>query len=259
MSESVSQKVSAAERLAESKRTGTPHHRRTIKVWDLPLRLFHWTLVAAVAVAFLSAEEDSALANWHLLSGWVAAVLLVFRLVWGFVGGEHSRFSDFIRPSRIPAHLAGLLHGRREADLGHNPLGAVAVVVLLALTAATVWSGAFGGEAAEDLHEIMGWTLLVMIAVHVVAVVVMSMIERENLARAMITGDKAAHRHPGAVDARPPPLLGWALALAAVAATVFAILRYDPQAFTLRSAEAFEHRDAPAGDGIHEREDEERD
>src|SRR5690606_8568411 len=72
-----------------------------VKVWDLPLRLFHWTLVAAIALALLSSEEGSGLNKWHVLSGWVAGLLIVFRLIWGVVGGEHSRFSDFIRPSRI--------------------------------------------------------------------------------------------------------------------------------------------------------------
>ena len=213
-----------------------------VKVWDLPLRLFHWLLVAALAVAFLSAEEDSGLNDWHVLSGWVAAVLIAFRLVWGFVGGEHSRFSDFIRPSRIANHVSGLFRGRAVADLGHNPLGAVAVVFLLALTAATVWTGAFGGEAAEELHEIIGWTLLAMVGIHVVAVLVMSMLERENLVRAMITGDKDRDRHPGAVDARRPSGIAIVIAALVIAATAYAVLRYDPQAFTLRSAESFEHR-----------------
>lgn len=217
---------------------------RTVKVWDLPLRLFHWLLVVAIAVAFLSSEEGSPLNQWHILSGWVAAVLLTFRLVWGFVGGEHSRFSDFIRPSRIGDHISGLIHGRREPSLGHNPLGAVAVVVLLALAAVTVWTGAFGGEAAEELHEIVGWTLLAMVALHVLAVLAMSLFERENLVRAMITGTKPAERHPGAVNARKPRSVGLVLALAAVAISVYGILRYDPKAFSLRSSEALEHQRA---------------
>ena len=230
---------------------------RRVRVWDLPLRLFHWTLVAAIAVAFLSAEENSILSEWHVFAGWLAGILIVFRLVWGFVGGEHSRFSDFIRPSRIPNHISGLLHGRREADLGHNPLGAVAVVILLALAAATVWTGAFGGEAAEELHEIIGWTLLTMVALHVIAVVAMSLIERENLTRAMITGDKLAHRHPGAVDARPPRVFGLFLALIVIVGAAYAIFRYDPRAFTLRTAEAFEHRaDGGAGEIRVEQDDE---
>jgi cytochrome b len=231
---------------------------RWIKVWDLPLRLFHWTLVAAIAVAFLSAEEGSALNDWHVLSGWVAAILIAFRLVWGFVGGEHSRFSDFIRPSRIPAHISGLLRGRSEADLGHNPLGAVAVVILLALTAATVWTGAFGGEAAEELHEVIGWTLLAMILLHIIAVVVMSVIERENLGRAMVTGGKPAERHPGAVDAKPPRFLGVIVSLAVIAGTAYAILQYDPDAFTPRSADAYEHRANAATDLARGEQEDER-
>ena len=219
-----------------------------VKVWDLPLRLFHWALVIAIAIAFLSAEEDSALNEWHVLSGWIAGVLIVFRVVWGFVGGEHSRFSDFVHPSRIPDHVSDLLRGRAEATLGHNPLGAMSVLLLLVLIAATVWTGAFGGESVEDLHEIIGWTLLAIVALHVAAVIVMSVLQRENLARAMVTGDKPAARHLGAVDSRPPSLIGIILALLVVIGCVYAILEYDPQAFTLRSAEAFEHRAAAAGD-----------
>jgi len=222
-------------------------HQR-IRVWDLPLRLFHWMLVIAIAVAFLSSEEDSALNAWHVLSGWVAAILIVFRLVWGFIGGEHSRFSDFFRPSRIAHHISGLLHGEREPSLGHNPLGAVAVVILLVLTAVTVWTGAFGGEAAEELHEVTAWVLLAMVAVHVIAVIVMSVLERENLVRAMVTGDKPASRHPGARDARSPGVMALLMAVVAIIATGYLIRQYDPAAFTLRSAETFEHR-ADAGGG----------
>ena len=218
-----------------------------VKVWDLPVRLFHWTLVVAIAVALLSAEEGSPLHQWHVLSGWVAGILIVFRLVWGFIGGEHSRFADFIHPSRIATHIAGVLKGRSEPTLGHNPLGAVAVVALIALTAVTVWTGAFGGEPAEEVHEIAGWTLLGLVGLHVAAVVIMSVIERENLVRAMITGEKPMSRHPDASDARPP--MPWALIAGAIviAVTAYAILRYDPDAFTPRSAEAFEHRGEESG------------
>jgi cytochrome b len=218
-----------------------------IKVWDLPLRLFHWLLVLAIAVAFLSAEEGSPLNQWHVLSGWVAGILIVFRLAWGFVGGEHSRFASFLRPSRVGQHLRALGRGRAEPSLGHNPLGAMAVVLLLGLTAIVVWTGAFGGEPAEDLHELFGWTLLAMVGLHIAAVVMMSFLERENLVRAMVTGAKDSAHHPGARDARRPGLVALLVGLVVLAASVYGVLRYDPAAFTLRSADAFEHRGEPAG------------
>lgn len=217
-----------------------------IRIWDWPLRLFHWLLVVAVAVAFLSSEEDSALNQWHVLAGWVAGLLLVFRIVWGFLGGEHSRFSDFIRPSRILDHVRELGRGRVEPVLGHNPLGAVAVLLLLGLTAAVVWTGAFGGNAFEDLHEIIAWTLLGMIGVHILAVIAMSLLGRESLVRAMVTGTKMKVRHPDAADAKPAGSIAVLVTLAVLAGAVLAVLRYDPQAFTLRSTESFEHRTGAA-------------
>lgn len=221
-----------------------------VKVWDLPLRLFHWALVFAIALAFLSSEEDSALNDWHVLSGWVAAVLILFRLVWGFVGGEHSRFSDFIRPGRIGPHLSGLVHGEREPTLGHNPIGGVGVVLLLALTAVTVWTGAFGGETAEELHEVVAWILLALVALHVAAVIVMSVVERENLVGAMVTGKKPMARHPGALDARAPGAVALLFGAAVAVGAIYLILRYDADAFTLRSTESYEHRAGDGGDAM---------
>lgn len=203
-----------------------------IKVWDLPLRLFHWLLVMTIAVAFLSSEEDSPIAHWHLVAGWIAGLLLVFRLVWGFVGGEHSRFADFARPRRLGEHISRLLRGRAEPDLGHNPLGAVAVLAILSLLAVTVWSGAFGGEGAEDIHEIAAWALLGLVGLHIIAVVTMSILQRENLVRAMVSGTKPADRHPGAADARGPSLPAVILSAVLVAGAAYGILIYDPQAFT---------------------------
>lgn len=211
---------------------------RDVRVWDLPLRLFHWLLVATVALAFLSSEEDSALNRWHILAGWVAAILIVFRIFWGFVGGEHSRFSSFVKPSAIAAHLRDLRRGRAEPSLGHNPLGAVSVLLLLALVAATVFTGA---ALMEDAHELIGWTLLALIMIHVAAVLLMSMLSGDNLIRAMVTGRKSILDHPGDMDGRRPSPFALIAAFLICAAAAFAIQRYDPQAFLLRSAEAYEH------------------
>lgn len=155
-----------------------PARGDSIRVWDLPLRLFHWLLVAAITLAFLSSEEDSALGPWHVPIGWSIAVLLAFRLTWGLVGGEHARFAQFVKPSTLGAHVRGLLHGRPDASLGHNALGAFSVLLLLALVAATVWTGAIGMD--EEVHELIAYGLLALVALHIGAVGVMSFLTRET-------------------------------------------------------------------------------
>lgn len=207
----------------------TPQAIRTIKTWDWGVRLFHWLLVAAIAVAFLSSEEGSALSPWHVPAGWVAAILIVFRLLWGFVGGEHARLVNLVRPSRLAGHVRGLFAGRVHASLGHNPLGGIAVIVLLALVAATTFTGITGGE---DGHEAISYILLAMIALHVVAVVAMSFLTRDNLIGAMITGRKKTTHFPNAQDAAPPARLAVPLAVLVVAGSAYAATRIDPQAFT---------------------------
>jgi cytochrome b len=205
----------------------------SFRVWDAPLRLFHWLLVAAITIAFLSSEGDSPIADWHMAAGWTAAVLLAFRLVWGFIGGEHARFFNFARPSQILPHLRELTRGRPKAAIGHNPLGAFAVVVLLAAIGGVLWTGILvdAGQIDEDLHEVIAYGLLALIAVHVIAVLLMSVLTRENLARAMVTGRKRFARHPGARDARKPSLMAMFVGAIVIAMTVLGIVRYNPAAF----------------------------
>jgi cytochrome b len=205
-----------------------PQAIRTIKTWDWGVRLFHWLLVASIAVAFLSSEEGSALSPWHVPAGWVAAILIAFRLLWGFVGGEHARFVNLIRPSRMAGHVKGLFAGRVHASLGHNPLGGIAVIVLLALVAATTLTGITGGEGG---HEAIAYILLAMIALHVVAVVAMSFLTRDNLIGAMITGRKKTTHFPNAQDAAPPARVAVPIAALVVAGSAYGATRIDPLAF----------------------------
>lgn len=202
---------------------------RTVRTWDLGVRLFHWLLVATIALAFLSSEEDSLLSAWHVTAGWVAAVLIAFRLLWGVVGGEHARFVNLVRFSRVPGHIRGLFVGRVHASMGHNPLGGLAVLVLLGFTAATVFTGVTG---SEEPHEVIAWTLLAMIVLHVVAVVAMSFLTRDNLIGAMITGRKKTTHFPNAQDARPPARVAVPLAALVVAGSAYAATQIDPHAFT---------------------------
>ena len=208
-------------------------HSDSFRVWDAPLRLFHWLLVAAITIAFLSSEGDSPIADWHVAAGWAVAVLLVFRLVWGFIGGEHARFVNFAQPSHILSHLHELARGHPQRAIGHNPLGALAVAVLLIASGVVLWTGVQvdAGQVDEDLHEAISYGLLALIGIHVAAVLMMSVLTRESLTRAMVTGRKRSALHPGARDARKPGLMAMLLAAIVTVMTVLGILRYDPAAF----------------------------
>jgi len=219
----------------------SPAPVRTVRTWDPGVRLFHWTLVASIALSFLSSEEDSLLSAWHMPAGWVAAVLIAFRLLWGFVGGEHARFRNLIKLSELKDHVTGLLKGRVHASQGHNPLGGFAVIGLLTLVSATVVTGV---TRAEDLHEVIAWTLLGLIGLHVTAVIVMSVLTRDNLIGAMITGRKKTTHLPDARDAAPPARLAVPLAIAVVAGSAFAATRIDAGAFQPGSREEAEDRSA---------------
>lgn len=219
--------------------TGRTAH---IRVWDLPVRLFHWLLVATILVAFLSAEEDSGFSAWHIPAGWIAAVLIAFRLVWGFVGGEHARFADFLKPGEIGHHVGSLFSGKPERSIGHNALGGLAIIALLGTVAGIIYTGAtMQGDAGEELHETLGNVLLALIALHVIAVIAMSLLTKDNLIRAFVTGRKRADQHPGVADARPPASLAIPVAAVAMGGAAYGITLIDAVAFVLGAhAEASE-------------------
>lgn len=168
-----------------------------VRVWDPLVRLGHWTLAGAVAVAWLSHEGPARL---HDGAGYLALAVVATRLLWGFVGPARARFVDFLRgPAATLAYARALLAGREPRFLGHNPLGGWMILALLSTVAATGLSGwllttdAFwGSEAVEELHEATANLLLLLIAGHVAGVLVTSWRHRESLVAAMITGRKRA-------------------------------------------------------------------
>ena len=170
-------------------------YERETPVWDIITRVFHWVLVLAYCTAQLTAEEWDAA---HEYTGYLILGLIVFRVVWGFSGPRHARFADFVKsPSTIRAHFTNILNGQHVAEAGHNPAGGVMVLVLLvwlALTGMTGWlSVALSGNVAELLekaHEFLGEYSLFLIALHVAGVIVMSFLERQDLAKSMIDGKK---------------------------------------------------------------------
>lgn len=228
-----------------------PTTAATVRVWDIPVRVFHWALVVTILLAFLSSEEDSALAPWHIPAGWVAALLITFRLVWGFVGGEHARFTDFLKPGEIAHHVGGLFSGKPERTIGHNALGGVAIIALLGTVGGITYTGAtMQGEAEGGLHETLANVLIGLIALHVIAVIAMSLLTKDNLIRAFITGRKRADLHPGVSDARSPTPLGLPIATVAIGAAAYGITLVDPVAFSPGAhAEAGENGGGEAGEG----------
>jgi cytochrome b len=209
------------------------HHvsNPSVLVWDVPARLFHWTLVLLVALAWVTGEAEGAMFTVHKLAGYGVVVLLVFRVIWGFAGSRHSRFSDFVRPWReVFAHIKGMLCLRPARTLGHNPLGGWMALLLLLVLAAQVGTGLFASDdglggplagtvaagtahAIAELHEGLSGALLGLIGLHVVGVLVESLLTRDNLVRAIITGRKAVT--PGEAEAGQSAAVapGWLAAL----------------------------------------------
>ena len=190
-----------------------------ILVWDLPLRVFHWVLAASFAGAFLTAESER-LRDLHLLCGYTFVAAIAFRLVWGFVGTKHARFSSLrFGPAAIRRYGLSLLRGRPERHLGHAPAGAVMIPVLLGLgliVAATGW-GVYadgGAEWLEEAHEIAAGVMLFAVVGHVLGVVAVSVLQRENLVLPLVTGRKRGATGDGVRSSRPLVALLLLVALA---------------------------------------------
>jgi cytochrome b len=168
-----------------------------IRVWDPLVRVFHWTLVVCIVVAWFSAQVWESLHNW---AGYAAGALVLFRFVWGFVGAPYARFSQFVRSPRVViAYLKSIASGSEARFIGHNPAGAAMIVVLMIAIAAAVVTGwmlttdaLWGVEWAQHLHSVVVHGLLLLVFLHLLGVAIASVRHRENLPRAMLTGDKRA-------------------------------------------------------------------
>lgn len=166
-----------------------------VRVWDPAVRLFHWSLVAAFAAAYLT-SDDADVAHWW--AGYAALALVAFRVVWGFVGSRHARFADFVpRPAAFARYLGSAIRGREPRYLGHNPAGGAMILFLLAAVGVIGASGwllttdwGWGSESLEALHDGAVELTLAAIAVHVAGAIVESVRHRENLVRSMLTGMK---------------------------------------------------------------------
>lgn len=209
-----------------------------VRVWDLPTRLFHWTLMLCVTGSVVSAKIGGNAMVWHFRFGYVVFTLLAFRLLWGLVGGRWSRFASFVyAPSTLGRYLRGASRPEDHHEVGHSPLGALSVLALLALLAAQVGSGLFADDeiassgplvrfvsgATSSLltgwHKNWGqWLILTMVALHVLAIVVYRIQRGRDLVTPMIVGDKLLPAGvPAARDTRATRTLALALVAACAA------------------------------------------
>ncbi len=182
-----------------------------IRVWDPFVRFFHWSLASAFFIAYFTEDDFLAVHSW---AGYLIFSLLVIRLAWGFIGTRYARFSNFVySPKNIMQFLKDTLHLRAKRYLGHNPAGGAMVILLIFSLLMTTSSGilllgaeeqagpvaywftqpvGFWGDALEEIHEFFANFTLLLVVVHVFGVLVESLIHKENLVSAMITGFKPA-------------------------------------------------------------------
>lgn len=184
----------------------TPQH--TVRIWDLPTRLFHWALAASVIALVVTAKVGGNAMEWHFRLGYGVLALLVFRIVWGLVGGRWSRFTSFLySPARLWRYVRG--NATVEDSAGHSPLGALSVFGLLAALIVQVGSGllsddeiafagpltrfvsnAVVGQATSYHKEIGQFLVLGLVALHVIAIVFYAKVRRQRLVQPMLHGDK---------------------------------------------------------------------
>ncbi len=166
-----------------------------ILVWDPVVRLFHWAVVAGCFLDLFVLDDGE---TWHRYIGYAVAAALLFRVVWGFVGPGYARFSDFTpRPAALAAYVSALVRGKEPRRLGHNPAGAVMMLLLMALLAGVSTTGwmltldaYFGSELLEDAHEALANSILILAGAHAAAALFESWRHKENLILSMITGYK---------------------------------------------------------------------
>lgn len=209
------------------------HLAEKIHLWDLPLRLFHWLLVFAVTAAIITAKIGGEWMVWHGRAGLTIVGLLAFRLTWGIVGSTTARFAHFApRPSSLRAYLKGQWQG-----VGHNPLGALAVFLLLGLLIAQVLTGLFSNDDIDfngpwfslvdkdlsdrltGLHHNLSNMLLALLGLHVAAILFYLIAKKNNLILPMVTGWKRLKTKP-AVKHKPA---GWRALLASIAVAFVAV------------------------------------
>lgn len=210
-----------------------------ITIWDLPLRIFHWSLVGLVSAAIISGEVGGNALEWHVTIGLAILALLFFRVLWGFAGGTHAKFANFV-PS--PQKILAYLKGDGEKPIGHNPIGALSVIAMLLVLSLQAVTGLFSNDdiltegplyalVSKDtsdfltyIHTINQYVMYVLLALHAGAIIYYRLVKREDLVRPMLTGRKqVAHTVSDVYAGSAGSVRIAALLLAASAALVWVV------------------------------------
>lgn len=212
-----------------------------VRIWDLPTRVFHWALVVLVVTSFVTAKVGGNAMTWHMYSGYCILALILFRIVWGFVGGRASRFASFVTgPGEVIGYLRTLFSRETAHHAGHNPLGGWSVVLMILSLGTQATTGLFASDdiATEGplaarassstvalltrIHHINEKVLIVLVGLHVAAILFYAIHKRHNLVRAMVTG----HQHlPEPAPHTPNRTVLGACLLAIAAAFVYWLVR----------------------------------
>lgn len=176
-----------------------------VRVWDLPTRLFHWALAICMVLGIVFVKIGGNAIQWHAYCGYTALALILFRVIWGFVGSWHARFANFI-PS--PSKLIAFLRGQVDGGLGHNPLGALSVIALLIVVLIQALTGLFTDDdiffqgpfaryvsnstvaLLTSIHRFNQYLIFALVGLHIAAISYYYFVKRENLVGPMVTGDK---------------------------------------------------------------------
>lgn len=182
---------------------------KTISVWDIPVRLFHWSLATSILMSFITAQIGGNAMEWHKRIGYFVIGLIIFRVVWGFVGSYHARFKNFVyAPATVINYAKNLFKKDSAHYVGHNPMGGLSVVALIASVGLQTVTGLFSNDdillegpyasmvskAFSDqmtrLHQLNSDLILILVGLHLSAIVFYAMFKKEQLIEAMLTGKK---------------------------------------------------------------------
>ena len=215
------------------------------RVWDIPLRLFHWSLVILVATCIYTGNNGGfSEMDYHMLSGYAILTLVVFRVAWGFIGGRRARFWAFIKPAGLIPYLKDLFSRDQKASLGHNPLGGISVLAMLAVLLTQAMTGLFANDdlflegplvhLVEDefsdqmtsIHHISAEILYVLVGLHLVAILFYEIYKGQRLILPMITGRKLSVEEGGSDISLARELVSALVLISALSGAVYYLVNY---------------------------------